>query len=243
MRRALVLSALLGLLTGCAGTPDPSGTWINQAAIDAASKSGKLREALLAYGPNLEWQIDTKRQQATFGNGFEQGEGQLSQDPADKKHWQVAFYGSKQEELAVDGKQLLQVGSENWPEQRFARAEQQGPAPIGASFQRALYGSFLKGTWVIQEGAGQGSKVTFQADGRVEGMPGADRYALCLAGDCAAMSGDSDSIWLQQGRQGREYLFQREDDKLELFEAVNRAQADEMPEYAPGKRVWLLQRD
>ena len=54
MRRALVLSALLGLLTGCAGTPDPSGTWINQAAIDAASKSGKLREALLAYGPNLE---------------------------------------------------------------------------------------------------------------------------------------------------------------------------------------------
>lgn len=41
MRRALILSALIGLLTGCAGTPsDPSGVWINQAAIDAASKGG-----------------------------------------------------------------------------------------------------------------------------------------------------------------------------------------------------------
>ncbi|WP_374439450.1 hypothetical protein [Pseudomonas panipatensis] len=246
MRRALILSALLGLLTGCAGTPpDPSGVWINQAAIDAASKSGKLREALLAYGPNLEWRLDSKAQKASFSNGFELGEGQLSHDPNDKKHWQVAFYGSKQETLAVDGKQLLQTASENWPEQRFSRPQETptAQAPAGASFQHALYGAFLKGTWIIKEGQGQGSKVSFQPDGRLDGMPNADRYALCLAGDCAAMSGDNDSIWLQQGRQGREYLFQRNDDKLELFEAVNRAQSDEMPEYNPGRRVWLLERD
>ncbi|MEN3024059.1 hypothetical protein ABC439_33880, partial [Pseudomonas aeruginosa] len=53
MRRVIFLAAAATLLAGCAGTADPSGTWINQAAIDAASKDGKLREALLAYGPNL----------------------------------------------------------------------------------------------------------------------------------------------------------------------------------------------
>ncbi|WP_038817689.1 lipoprotein, partial [Pseudomonas aeruginosa] len=48
MRRVIFLAAAATLLAGCAGTADPSGTWINQAAIDAASKDGKLREALLA---------------------------------------------------------------------------------------------------------------------------------------------------------------------------------------------------
>lgn len=45
MRRVIFLAAAAALLAGCAGTADPSGTWINQAAIDAASKDGKLREA------------------------------------------------------------------------------------------------------------------------------------------------------------------------------------------------------
>ena len=51
--RLLPLLLLAALLSGCASTPnnDPSGTWINQAAIDAARESGRLREALLAYGP------------------------------------------------------------------------------------------------------------------------------------------------------------------------------------------------
>ncbi|MCY1282020.1 hypothetical protein D9M68_234490 [compost metagenome] len=243
MRRALVLSALLGLLTGCAGSPsDPSGIWINQAAIDAAGKGGKLREALDAYGPNLEWKLDTKAGQATFSNGFELGEGQLSKES--DKRWRVDFYGSKQEYLELDGKEMLQVGSDNWPEQRFTRPGQppENAAP-GATFERALYATYLEGSWDIEEGQGQGGQVKFQPDGRLEGLPGADRYALCLAGDCAAMSGDNDGIWLQQGAQGREYLFRRDGDRLELFEAVNRAQADEMPEYAPGKRVWLLERD
>lgn len=244
MRRALILSALIGLLTGCAGTPsDPSGVWINQAAIDAAGKGGKLREALLAYGPNLEWKLDTKAQQATFSNGFETGEGQMTAE--NPKRYRVDFYGSSQEYLELDGKELVQVGSDNWPEQHFTRPKQQAAAQgaAGSTFENALYDAYLKGTWVIEEGQGQGSKVKFQPNGSVEGMPGADRYALCLAGDCAAMSGDNDSIWLQQGQQGREYLFERDGDKLELFEAVNRAQADEMPQYAPGNRVWVLERD
>lgn len=56
------------------------------------------------------------------------------------------------------------------------------------------------------------------------------------------MSGDNDSIWLQQGNHGRELLFSLDDDELQLFEAVNTAGANEMPSYVPGKRVWLLER-
>ncbi len=70
--------------------------------------------------------------------------------------------------------------------------------------------------------------------------PNATRCAS--AGDCAAMSGDNDSIWLQQGNRGRELLFSLDDDELQPFEAVNTAGANEMPSYVPGKRVWLLER-
>ncbi|ENC9898385.1 hypothetical protein U6010_05015 [Pseudomonas aeruginosa] len=243
MRRVIFLAAAATLLAGCAGTADPSGTWINQAAIDAASKDGKLREALLAYGPNLEWKLDSKAGEATFSNGFELGEGTLSK--SDDEHWKVAFYGDdNQESLELDGKELIQQASANGPEQRFRRLDPQPAAnsPAGSGFERALYGSYLKGSWKIREGQSQGGKVEFQANGLVSGLPGAERYALCLAGDCAAMSGDNDSIWLQQGNRGRELLFSLDDDELQLFEAVNTAGANEMPSYVPGKRVWLLER-
>lgn len=212
MRRVIFLAAAATLLAGCAGTADPSGTWINQAAIDAASKDGKLREALLAYGPNLEWKLDSKAGEATFSNGFELGEGTLSK--SDDEHWKVAFYGDdNQESLELDGKELIQQASANGPEQRFRRLDPQPAAssPAGSGFERALYGSYLKGSWKIREGQGQGGKVEFQANGLVSGLPGAERYALCLAGDCAAMSGDNDSIWLQQGNRGRELLFSLDD--------------------------------
>jgi hypothetical protein len=42
------------------------------------SKGGNLREALQAYGPNLEWDIDTKANQARYTNGFERPEGTLA---------------------------------------------------------------------------------------------------------------------------------------------------------------------
>lgn len=232
------------LLAGCASTPnnDPAGTWINQAAIDAASESGRLREALLAYGPNLEWQIDPQRQQASYSNGFELAEGSLQ--ATGEGHWQVTFYGDYRERLSIQDGQLTQIASGYWPEQHFARAPRQAEdnPPLGSSFEQALYRAYLGGDWRVEEGPGQGGLVRFSADGQVQGLPGAERYALCLAGDCAAMSGEHDSLWLQLGDQGRPWLFVHEGDQLRIFEAHNRAQFDEMPEYQPGPQRWLLKR-
>ncbi|WPC05307.1 hypothetical protein SBP02_00740 [Pseudomonas benzenivorans] len=238
--------ALLGLclLAGCASQPqDPDGTWINQAAIDAASRGGPLRDALLAYGPNLEWRLDSQRRRASYSNGYEQDEGQLLAET--EARLRVDFYGDYQEFLAFDGDELVQAASGTWPEQRFVRAPAAGAAhvPPGGHFERALYQAYLGGTWRIAEGLGAGGLVLFHSDGRVEGLPGAERYALCLAGDCAAMSGESDSLWLQLGEQGQAWLFERDGERLGIFAALNRAQANEMPDYHKGPRRWLLQRD
>ena len=72
---------------------------------------------------------------------------------------------------------------------------------------------------------------------------GAERYALCLAGDCAAMTGEHDSLWLQLGQQGAPWLFQRDGDELRIFQAINRATVDEVPDLHPGRLAWLLERD
>lgn len=240
---SLLLLATL-LLSGCASqTQDPSGIWINQAAIDAAAAGGELREALLAYGPNLEWQVDSQRQQASFSNGFERGEGRLSREP--DGGFRVHFHGDHQEWLSLDRSELVQAASDTWPQQRFVRANpaDSGYAAPGSRFEQALYRAYLGGTWVIKQGLGEGGLVLFAADGKLEGLPGADRYALCLAGDCAAMSGEADSIWLQLGEQGQSWLFEREGDQLRIFPALNRAAIDEMPDYHKGPLHWRLQRN
>ncbi|MDM8348600.1 hypothetical protein P8H27_06775 [Pseudomonas sp. sp1636] len=241
----LLLALLLGawLLGGCAGKPvDPSGTWINQAAIDAANEGGNLREALLAYGPNLEWRIQPQRRLAAYSNGFEQGEGQLLSE--DGNRWRVDFYTDYHEALSLNDGELLQAASDSWPEQRFVRPASPAAvaAPLGQSFEQALYSAYLGGSWTIRQGLGEGGLVLFQADGRVEGLPGAERYALCLAGDCAAMSGESDSIWLQLGEQGQSWLFERDAQQLRIFEARNRASSEEMPDYYKGELHWRLER-
>jgi hypothetical protein len=100
----------------------------------------------------------------------------------------------------------------------------------------------MGGSWKILSGPGEGSTVQFQGDGAVQGLPGADRYALCLAGDCASMSGGNDNLWLQQNGQGNAWIFVRKDKQLEIFQAVNTAQADEVPSLAPGTRQWLLEK-
>lgn len=245
MRHALALSLLAVFLGGCASNPadrDISGTWINQVAIDAASKGGPLREALQAYGPNLEWDVNTKASQARYTNGFENVEGKLLADESGA--WKVDFYGSSASELRRDGKQLSQVANDNEPAQVFDRALIPVPegAPIGASFERALYTAYMGGSWTIVNGQGEGSTVQFQADGQVAGLPGADRYALCLAGDCASMSGGNDNMWLQLNGQGNTWIFARKGKELEIFQAVNTAQADEMPQFTPGDRKWLLEK-
>jgi hypothetical protein len=245
MRKALALSLVALFLGGCASNPadrDISGTWINQAAIDAAAKGGPLREALQAYGPNLEWNVNTKAAQARYTNGFENVEGKLLGE--ESGGWKVDFYGSSASELKRDGKRLNQAANDNEPEQVFDRALIPVPdgAPIGASFERALYTAYLGGSWKIVSGPGEGSSVQFQADGQVAGLPGADRYALCLAGDCASMSGGNDNMWLQLSGQGNTWIFARKGKELEILQAVNTAQADEMPQFTPGERKWLLEK-
>lgn len=244
MRQLSCLLLVSSLLAGCAGQPaSPDGIWINQPLIDAAREGGPLREALLAYGPNLEWQVDSQRGMATYSNGFELGEGQLvALEPG---QWRVDYQDDYHERLSLDDQQLVQQANSNGPEQRFSQPQSAAAAgaPIGSSFEAALYQAYLGGTWKIREGLGKGGLVLFHADGRIEGLPGAERYALCLAGDCASMSGEHDSLWLQLGQQGSPWLFQRDGEQLRIIEALNRAQVDEVPEYHPGQQVWLLERD
>jgi hypothetical protein len=245
MRARFALSLLVALLSGCAShTPkNPDGTWINQAAIDAAAEGGNLRQSLLAYGPNLEWNINTKASQAIASNGFELSEGKIASN-ADGK-LRVDFYGNSSEELAFKGDDLVQSASDTGPEQHFRAPKEAAPAGAqpGTSFERALYTAYLGGKWTIVNGDGQGSVVEFQPDGSVSGLPGNDRYALCLAGDCAAMSGEYDSMWLEKNERGNPWIFVRQGKQLEIFQAVNNAQSTEMPDLRPGERHWVLEKN
>ena len=141
MRTALALSLLAFFLGVCAREPanrDISGVWINQAAIDAAAKGGNLREALLAYGPNLEWDIDTKAAQANYTNGFERIEGKLV--PEKDGAWKVDFYGSSATMLSLDGDELMQSASDSEPQQPFVRSRLNvgSDAPLGTRCETAL---------------------------------------------------------------------------------------------------------
>ncbi|RON76423.1 hypothetical protein BK635_23715 [Pseudomonas chlororaphis] len=245
MRKALALSLCALFLGGCASDPadrDISGTWINQVAIDAAAKGGPLREALQGYGPNLEWDVNTKASQARYTNGFENVEGKVLAEESGA--WKIDFYGSSASELKRDGKQLLQEANDNEPEQVFDRPKDPAPegAPLGANFERALYSAYLGGEWKIVNGPGEGGTVLFQSNGQVMGLPGADRYALCLAGDCASMSGGYDNLWLQLNGQGNPWIFARNGKQLEIFQPLNASQANEVPSLTPGTRQWLLEK-
>ncbi|AZD05263.1 hypothetical protein [Pseudomonas chlororaphis] len=245
MRKALALSLCALFLGGCASDPadrDISGTWINQVAIDAAAKGGPLREALQGYGPNLEWDVNTEASQARYTNGFENVEGKVLAEESGA--WKIDFYGSSASELKRDGKQLLQEANDNEPEQVFDRPKDPAPegAPLGANFERALYSAYLGGEWKIVNGPGEGGTVLFQSNGQVMGLPGADRYALCLAGDCASMSGGYDNLWLQLNGQGNPWIFARNGKQLEIFQPINASQANEVPSLTPGTRQWLLEK-
>ena len=245
MRKALVLSLLAIVLGGCASEParrDISGVWINQAAIDAAANGGNLREALLAYGPNLEWDIDVKNATAHYTNGFESVEGKLL--PADDGMWQVSFYGSSSTDLSLEGETLVQAETDAEPRQPFVRSQVKvaSDAPLGTSFETALNAAYLGGQWRVVSGAGKGNQVTFSADGQVTGLPNTQNYVLCLAGDCASMSGEYDSLWLQQGETGAAHIFVRDGRKLEIFQALDASAPDDMPQLYPGKLEWSLEK-
>ena len=55
------------------------------------------------------------------------------------------------------------------------------------------------------------------------------------------MTGKWDSLWLERNQQGNPWIFKRNGKQLEIFQAVNEAQPDEMPELRPGARRWLLE--
>ena len=245
MRVAFALSLLAALLSGCASHSNktPDGVWINQAAIDAAAEGGNLRQSLLAYGPTLEWNINTAAGQATSYNGFELTEGKIAKDPDGT--WKVNVYGSASDDLKLKSDELVQSASDSGPEQHFRTPKEAAPAGAqpGTSFERALYPAYLGGKWSIVNGDGQGGVVEFAPDGSVTGLPGNDRYALCLAGDCAAMSGEYDSMWLEQNERGNPWVFVRQGKQLEIFQAVNNAQATEMPDLRPGERHWVLEKN
>lgn len=244
MRHALALSLVAALLGGCAShkPEDYNGIWINQAAIDAASKGTGLRYALERNGPNFEWKVNVAASQASYSNGFELVEGRLK--AVDDNHWQVELDGDQVENLSLDGKELVQATSDWAPEQHFQRSTNviDPDIPPGAIFEKALYGAYMKGDWRVLEGPGQGGTVRFRDNGSLDGLPNLDRYALCLAGDCATMTGKYDSLWLERNQQGNPWIFKRDGKQLEIFQAINEAQPDEMPELRPGARRWLLER-
>jgi hypothetical protein len=241
MRQALPLALAALLLSGCAShkPEDFNGTWINQDAINAAVKGGSLRQALNEHGPIFEWKLDVASQQASYSNGFEAADGQLS---ATDKQWQANFPGGQTEQLALDGAELKATDTSG-AERSFVRATQPGNAPLGSSFEKALYQAYLGGDWKIVEGQGKGGVVRFADNGGVTGLPGPDRYALCLAGDCASMGGSNDSLWLERNQRGAPFIFKRDGDKLEIFQALNRAQPHEIPQLAAGTRQWVLEKD
>ena len=244
MRHALTLALAATLLSGCAShkPEDYNGTWINQQAIDAAAKGVSLRKALQDSGGNLEWKVNVAAAQASYTNGFEIVDGQLKDG---EKQRDVEFPGGQVATLSLDGDELVEHASQSSPEHSFQKAKAPAPAEArtGTTFEQALYSAYLGGTWKVIEGPGQGNVVRFGDSGSVEGLPNLDRYALCLAGDCATMSGEYDSLWLERNQQGNPWIFKREGKTLEILRARNSAQPDEMPQLYPGARQWLLERD
>ncbi|TFF43276.1 hypothetical protein [Pseudomonas sp. RIT623] len=241
MRHALPLALAALILGGCAShkPEDLDGTWINQDAIDSAVKSGRITQTLNKHGLALEWKLDVAKQAASYTNGFEAVDGHLV---TAKEPWEVRFSGDQGQQLGLSGDTL----TTNDPEvgkQRFVRSKTAGNAPLGGSFERALYQAYLGGDWKIVEGQGKGAVVRFSDTGSVTGLPGPDRFALCLAGDCADMGGSNDSLWLERNQRGAPWMFKRDGDTLEIYQAVNLAQPDEKPQLTPGARQWLLEKD
>jgi len=56
------------------------------------------------------------------------------------------------------------------------------------------------------------------------------------------MSGGYDSMWLQRNGVGNAWIFARKGKQLEIFQAINTSQADEVPSFTPGPRQWLLKK-
>ncbi|QJI14524.1 hypothetical protein HKK58_18935 [Pseudomonas sp. ADAK22] len=244
MHTLLLISLIL--LGGCTHlqqqTADISGLWINQAAIDTAAQGRPLLKALDANGMNLEWNIDTRTGKAQFSTAFEEGEGQLLQKAPGI--WSVDYNGHGSDELQLNGEQLVQQTGKIYAGQTFSRPIQ--PAAAGAkwgtAFRQALNSAYMGGQWKIIEGQGTGNLVRFSADGSLSGLGNNDRYELCLGGDCATQGAGNDVVYLGKGAVGDGWIFVRYGKQLEILQAINLSQPDEIPQLSPGPRQWLLEK-
>ncbi len=237
--RALLTFGLL-LLGGCTHTSpktDISGIWINQTILDAAA----LSQPLNTQGSNLEWNIDIRAGKAQVSSGFEMAEGNLLQTSPDA--WTVDYGGYSSDALRLDGKQLIQLGKEHMKEQVFSRPIDTAKTEErwGSTFRRALNAAYMGGKWRIIEGPGTGETVTFTADGQVSGLAKTDRYELCLDGDCASQGAGNNTLFLTNGDVGNTWIFVRKGKQMEILQAINGAQSDEIPTFTPGPRQWLLE--
>ena len=246
MRKAVFAWPLLAaIVSGCVSQPsgsDIDGIWINQRAIETVAKGLPLLETLRLDGSNLEWDIDGHTGKVIFSNGFETDQGRLLEMRPGV--WSVKYNGQHFEHLRLQGQQLIQSANRSRAEKVFEQYK--GPVvkhPQGAgTFRQALYFAYMGGSWKIVDGPGAGNTVRFDEEGEVQGLPGADNYGLCIAGDCASQSNAHDSLWTRQNDRSTTWIFKRMGKKLEILQAVNTAQADEMPSFTPGERKWLLEK-
>lgn len=243
MRRLLALGLIL--LGGCTFVQQPadiSGLWINQEAINSAAQGRPLLRAIDAHGLNLEWNIDASANKAQFSNAFELGEGRLV--PKTPEKWTVDYNGHGTDELQLQGKQLIQSSKEHVAGQVFERPAHAAPpgARWGTAFRHALNSAYMGGQWKIIEGEGIGRTVEFRADGSLSGLAQNDRFELCLGGDCATQGAGNDILYLGKGNVGEGWIFERYGKRMEILEAVDQAQPDEIPRLAPGQRQWLLEK-
>jgi hypothetical protein len=173
-------------------------------------------------------------------SGFERGEGQLLQKSANA--WTVDYNGYGTDELRLDGKRLTQLAKEHVPQQVFSRPTKTAKphAKWAGTFRSALNAAYMGGQWKIIDSHGTGQLVVFTEDGHVSGLPGTDRYELCLDGDCASQGAGNDTLYLGTGDRSDTWIFVRKGMQLEIFQALNTAQADEIPQFTPGPRQWLL---
>ena len=238
--RALLTIGLL-LLGGCVHTPpetDIDGIWINQPIIDATS----LGQPLNIHGTPLEWHIDTRMGKAQVRNGFEMAEGQLLRKAADT--WTVDYGDGHTDELRLDGKQLTQEASQHTSQHAFNRPPE--VVKTGGNwvntFVNALNAAYMAGEWSIVEGPGKGTTAMFTAGGRVSGLGKADRYTLCLDGDCRSQGSGNETLVLSGAGASDTWIFVRKGKRMGIFQALNTAQADEVPQFTPGPRQWLLEK-
>lgn len=239
MRTLLTLGVLL--LSGCThpsvGT-DIEGVWINQSVIDLAAQGQPLN----IHGTPLEWHIDTRAGKAQVRNGFEMSEGRLLLKSSNA--WIVDYGGGDIDELQFDGKQLIQATRQYVPQAVFSRPTESVETAENwvNTFVNTLNAAYMAGEWSIVEGAGKGTTATFTAQGRVSGLGQADRYKLCLDGDCRSQGAGNETLFLGHAGTDDTWIFVRKGKQLEIFQAVDTAQAGEIPQFTPGPRQWLLRK-